>query len=124
METEVPSLRNACRFINTRDFILRARLGLGGFAAVYRAEDKITGEVMALKVVNKCSAGPRQLYLVRMEAYAMKRVMGDPYCTEIRAAFQDEHKLYIALVSGRTSFGWLADRLSCSHFVQEVVFGA
>jgi serine/threonine protein kinase len=105
METKVPALRNVCGFLDTRGFILHGRLGFGGFAVVYRAEDKVTGEVMALKVVNKCSAGPRQLYLARMEAYAMRRVMGDPYCMEIKAAFQDEHKLYMALVSGRTSCG-------------------
>ncbi|KAJ8596050.1 kinase-like protein [Rhizopogon salebrosus TDB-379] len=97
METKVPALRNVCGFLDTRGFILHGRLGFGGFAVVYRAEDKVTGEVMALKVVNKCSAGPRQLYLARMEAYAMRRVMGDPYCMEIKAAFQDEHKLYMAL---------------------------
>jgi serine/threonine protein kinase len=53
------------------------RLGAGAFSVVYRAEDRITSQAMALKVIKKCSTQPGGIDVVRVEMDAMKQVMGD-----------------------------------------------
>ncbi|KAJ8594758.1 kinase-like protein, partial [Rhizopogon salebrosus TDB-379] len=93
------------------DFTVLEKLGSGAFGDVYRAEDRITGQDVALKVIKRRGAQPGELDLVRVEVDAMKRVMGDPHCVRIEAAFQDRHHLYLAL-----SFypgGDLFDLISC-----------
>jgi serine/threonine protein kinase len=106
----VPTCRNTCGVLVTPalvgDFTVLEKLGSGAFGDVYRAEDKITGQDVALKVIKRRGAQPGELDLVRVEVDAMKRVMGDPHCVRIEAAFQDRHHLYLALVSDHTSCGW------------------
>ncbi|KAJ8590514.1 kinase-like protein [Rhizopogon salebrosus TDB-379] len=78
-------------------FIVRGELGSGGFGAVYRAEDRITRQVVALKVIGKPGVHPTVLDQFRSEVEAMKRVIGDRHCVQVKATFQDEQNLYMAL---------------------------
>jgi serine/threonine protein kinase len=106
----VPACRNTCGVLITPalvgDFTVLGRLGSGAFGDVYRAEDRITGQDAALKVIKRRGAQPGALNLVRVEMDAMQRVTGDPHCVQIKAAFQDRHHLYLALVSDQTSCSW------------------
>jgi serine/threonine protein kinase len=86
-------------------FIVRGELGSGGFGAVYRAEDRITRQVIALKVIGKPGVHPTVLDQFRSEVEAMKRVIGNRHCIQVKATFQDEQNLYMALVSRHTSCG-------------------
>jgi serine/threonine protein kinase len=81
------------------DFIVRGKLGAGAFGVVYRVEDKVTNQTMALKVMKKHGADDSDLEHSLAELDAMKRLMGDRHCMQLEAGFQDEQCLYLALVS-------------------------
>jgi serine/threonine protein kinase len=59
------------------NFTVCVRLGAGAFSVVYRAEDRITSQAMALKVIKKCGTQTGEIDVVRVEVDAMKWVMGD-----------------------------------------------
>jgi len=118
--TTVPTPPNPKRFskgINPRrlfasetcldDFIVRAKLGSGAYGIVYRVEDKVTNQTMALKVIKKRGVAYDDIQQFRVELDAMKRLMGDHYCIQIEAGFQDKECLYLALVSDCTSWRWI-----------------
>jgi len=80
-----------------KDFALLAILGKGGFGEVYLARKKDTGEILALKKMN------RKKYIHKNETDKVKRersVMSStnsPWLIQLKYAFKDSENIYLAM---------------------------
>ncbi|CDF36932.1 Serine/threonine protein kinase Mitochondrial [Chondrus crispus] len=82
---------------NLSDFDVVDELGSGGYGTVFKAEDRNTGDEMAVKVIHKKTL--HQDVRVYRNALAERRILelvrGHPFVLGMHFAFQSAHKLYL-----------------------------
>ncbi|GAB0496574.1 hypothetical protein MMPV_007887 [Pyropia vietnamensis] len=89
----------ASRVVGVSDFVFVAPIGKGASGKVFLVRDRVTGERLALKVIDK-----RKVFDTRSgfrhavdERLALQLTAGHPFFTQLRYAFQTRTNLYVAL---------------------------
>jgi len=92
-------LAAASRVVGVSDFVFVAPIGKGASGKVFLVRDRVTGERLALKVIDK-----RKVFDTRSgfrhavdERLALQLTAGHPFFTQLRYAFQTRTNLYVAL---------------------------
>mmetsp|Transcript_15321 Transcript_15321/g.22934 ORF Transcript_15321/g.22934 Transcript_15321/m.22934 type:complete len:440 (-) Transcript_15321:865-2184(-) len=84
--------------VNLMDFDILKLIGKGGFGKVWKARKKDTGEIFALKVLNKKDVVEQDLVEhTRLERDIMGKFITHPFIVSLHYAFQTDDKLYFAL---------------------------
>ncbi|KAK1868579.1 hypothetical protein I4F81_011064 [Pyropia yezoensis] len=90
---------SASRVVGVSDFVFVAPIGKGASGKVFLVRDRVTGERLALKVIDK-----RKVFDTRSgfrhavdERLALQLTAGHPFFTQLRYAFQTRTNLYVAL---------------------------
>ena len=115
-----PVLKEPVREVDTKGlgrYVLCRTVGTGAFARVRLALDKVSGEVVVLKIMSKSLVLRRkQLDHVLTERELLSQLR-HPFIVQYKAAFQDQHFLYMVLeyVQG----GELYSVLAREGFVEE-----
>lgn len=93
----LPTRRRAEEPQGLNRYLLYRTIGTGSFARVKLAMDKVTSEVVVVKVISKALVLRRkQLAHVLEERRQLERLR-HPFLVEFRAAFQDQFFLYLVL---------------------------
>ena len=86
-------------------------LGLGQFATVYKACHKVTGNVVAVKMIDRKETGPGLTSVTDKEIAVMLRI-DHPHCVKLHEIFQtdDQLQLVMELVDGGDMFDAIKTR--------------
>eukprot|EP00934_Nitzschia_sp_Nitz4_P002965 Nitzschia sp. Nitz4//scaffold25_size161228//100927//103578//NITZ4_002441-RA/size161228-augustus-gene-0.132-mRNA-1//-1//CDS//3329544619//2955//frame0 len=97
---------------SVKDLALNKVVGKGGFGVVWQATSKATGNIYALKVINK-----RKLLESKQERSVLREkdllsLLHHPFILRLEASFQDAHNLYLVLplIRGGELFSLVAAR--------------
>ncbi|KAK3808408.1 MAG: kinase-like domain-containing protein [Benniella sp.] len=80
--------------------ILQDMLGVGAYGSVYRAMDTLTGQIFAVKSLNKTGLDSRQRAFQNHEAKLHGAVSGHPNIITLHRVIEDESFLYMVLDCG------------------------
>eukprot|EP00026_Physarum_polycephalum_P001442 Phypoly_transcript_01443.p1 GENE.Phypoly_transcript_01443~~Phypoly_transcript_01443.p1 ORF type:complete len:1100 (+),score=268.48 Phypoly_transcript_01443:347-3301(+) len=79
-------------------FELLLQIGRGGYGQVYLSRKTDTGEIVALKVMDKTNISRKNKVLnIRNERNALAHITDQSWIVQLLYAFQDEHKVYLAM---------------------------
>ena len=96
-ESQTIASDTVAEVINFESFELIEELGHGSFGVVYRAKKNNTGEIFAMKCLNKTALKrSRQLKYAISECKIMK-IMKNPFVLSMHYAFQTAQSLYMVL---------------------------
>lgn len=99
-------------------YTMGEELGKGAYATVYRCTHKETGEVSAVKVVDKSKAGPKDIDDVLHEVTMMKTVGFHPHVVQLKEYFDTPKNMF--LVMDLLSGGMLFDRIvQMKHYSEQ-----
>ena len=85
------------RVFNNR-YQITERIGIGGMAEVYRAQDNVLGRLVAVKVMlPQYAADPNFTQRFKQEAAAAASYLQSPYIVNVRLGGQDEGTYYIVM---------------------------
>jgi hypothetical protein len=84
--------------VQMSDFIILGVLGSGSFAKVFRVQDKTSGRISALKVIEKAALTKRTEENVMVELESLRRLVGIPGFLQLEASFHDSENYYILTV--------------------------
>ncbi|KAM4583042.1 citron rho-interacting kinase [Fundulus diaphanus] len=79
------------------DFELRAVVGRGRFAEVRVVREKATGDVCALKVMNKTTLRSQEYVVFHQEERRILALNNSPWMPQLLYAFQDQDHVYLAM---------------------------
>ncbi|KAF9961830.1 hypothetical protein BGZ65_010130, partial [Modicella reniformis] len=94
LQSSVPHLPLA---IDNGRLILQDMLGVGAYGSVYRAIDTHTGQIYAVKSLNKTGLDPRQRAFQIQEAKLHANVSGHPNVVTLHKIIEDEDHLFMVL---------------------------
>lgn len=93
-------------------------LGKGAYATVYKCTHKETGEISAVKVVDKTKAGPKDIDDVLHEVNMMKTVGYHPHVVQLKEYFDTPKNMFLVL--DLLSGGMLFDRIvQIKHYSEQ-----
>lgn len=109
-----------CEVLN--DYIVKETIGSGGFAKVKRAIHLSTGEVVALKIMDKATLGA-DLPRVKTEIEAMKNLHHQHIC-RLYQVIETSRKIYMVLeyCSGGELFDYIVQKDRLSEYEARVFF--
>ena len=86
------------RFVSPSDFELLKVIGMGAFGKVLQVRSKVTGQVLAMKVISKRKLKSKHGYIenVRAERDILTRV-NHPFVVTMHCSFQTREKLFILM---------------------------
>ena len=87
-------------FLSIDDFRLIKLIGKGGFSKVWKVQDKKSGQLYALKVMDKAKIiTKKSVKAVLQERRILTRLMegGAAFVGGMHGSFQDQHNLYLLL---------------------------
>lgn len=86
------------RFVSPSDFELLKVIGMGAFGKVLQVRSKVTGEVLAMKVISKRKLKSKYGYIenVKAERDILTRV-NHPFVVTMHCSFQTREKLFILM---------------------------
>ena len=90
-------------------YIVGEELGKGAYATVYKCTNKETGELWAVKVIDKTKAGPKDIDDVLHEVTMMKTVGFHPHVVQLKEFFDTPKNMYLIL--DLLTGGMLFDRI-------------
>ncbi|KAG7229745.1 hypothetical protein INR49_012541 [Caranx melampygus] len=80
-----------------RDFELRAVVGRGRFAEVQVVREKATGDICALKVMDKTVLRTQENVVFHEEERRILTLNNGPWIPQLLCAFQDKERVYLAM---------------------------
>ncbi|CDO70434.1 hypothetical protein BN946_scf184999.g75 [Trametes cinnabarina] len=87
----------ARRLLKVEDFCVIRVLGEGGQGLVSLVQDKITGNLYALKAIKKHRLQTRDLPTVFVEQDILKTLVGRPFFTSLKGSFEDEDYFFLLM---------------------------
>lgn len=72
-------------------------LGSGAFAIVYKAREKLTKEIYAIKVIKKQGLNADAIEAVRRERDIMHQAVGGPFLASLHKEFEDSKNTYLVM---------------------------
>ncbi|KAG5272180.1 hypothetical protein AALO_G00162540 [Alosa alosa] len=87
-----------------RDFELRAVVGRGHFAEVRVVQEKSTGDIYAMKVMDKTSLRSQENVAFFEEEKAILALNSSPWIPQLQHAFQDKDSVYLVRACPFDSF--------------------
>ena len=81
--------------VKLTDFMLLKTVGKGSFGKVYQVKKKDTGQIYAMKVLNKERVIARKQYEHTLSERRILEEMEHPFLVGLRFAFQSGSKLYM-----------------------------
>ncbi|XP_028907659.1 citron Rho-interacting kinase isoform X3 [Ornithorhynchus anatinus] len=82
---------------NVKDFEVKSLVGRGHFAEVQVVREKATGDVYAMKVMNKKSLLAQEQVLFFEEERSILSRSSSPWIPQLQYAFQDKENLYLVM---------------------------
>jgi len=86
------------RFVSPKDFELLKVIGMGAFGKVLQVRSKVTGQVLAMKIISKRKLKSKHGYVenVKAERNILTRVK-HPFVVTMHCSFQTREKLFILM---------------------------
>lgn len=78
-------------------YIIQEEIGQGSFSVVFKGLRKETGEVVAIKKVNKSSQFSDQIKLLRREIQVMQKLSDHPNVVKLYDVFEDDKCIYMVI---------------------------
>jgi len=86
------------RFVTPKDFVLLKVIGMGAFGKVLQVKNKVSGQILAMKVMSKRLLKRKSGYIenIQAERNILKRV-NHPFVVTMHCSFQTKEKLFIIM---------------------------